>query len=337
MPDRLPTDLDDSSTLRWSVRSDGEHGFLFINNYQRIEALSKKKDVQFALKLKNKTLVLPATPIDIPAQSYCFWPFNMNLNGALLVYATAQPLCRIGDIFVFFACDGIDAEFVFEKSAQPLKPKFEEIFNVGAKAKILLLSQKQARRTFKANIWGAERLFLSQSVLLFDGETLRLQSRKPENMDVRIYPAPPPLDCEPEHAGIFSNFSSKLKKREIAVSFERIRSAKPAAEIQLDKNKRAIVPGDSDFDEAEIWKIRVPADALEGAHEAFLRIHYTGDIARAYIDDRLVDDDFYFGRPWEIGLWRFVPEVFEKGITIKNFTFTSRRARLYSERTPAEI
>jgi beta-galactosidase len=41
------------------------------------------------------------------------------------------------------------------------------------------------------------------------------------------------------------------------------------------------------------------------------------DTARASIGDRFVDDGFYFGRPWEIGLRRFAPEIFEKGITLK--------------------
>ena len=48
-----------------------------------------------------------------------------------------------------------------------------------------------------------------------------------------------------------------------------------------------------------------------------LRIDYVGDVARAYVGDQLIDDNFYFGRPWEIGLKRFAPEVLEKGLTIK--------------------
>ena len=37
----------------------------------------------------------------------------------------------------------------------------------------------------------------------------------------------------------------------------------------------------------------------------------------AYLGDRLVADDFYFGRPWEIGLRRLAPEVMAKGLRLK--------------------
>ena len=63
--------------------------------------------------------------------------------------------------------------------------------------------------------------------------------------------------------------------------------------------------------------MNLPKDALQGAHEVFLQIDYAGDIGRAYLGDRLIDDDFYFGRPWEIGLSRFAPEILEKGLTVK--------------------
>jgi beta-galactosidase len=64
-------------------------------------------------------------------------------------------------------------------------------------------------------------------------------------------------------------------------------------------------------------QVRVPRAALKGVHEVFLRINYTGDIGRAYLGDRLISDDFYVGRVWEIGLKRFSPEALEKGLTLK--------------------
>ena len=50
---------------------------------------------------------------------------------------------------------------------------------------------------------------------------------------------------------------------------------------------------------------------------------YTGDVGRAYLDDQLLADDFYFGRTavnstaWEIGLRRFAPELFQKTLTLR--------------------
>ena len=37
----------DDSHLRWSLRSKDKSGFVFINNYERLQQLSAKKNVQF--------------------------------------------------------------------------------------------------------------------------------------------------------------------------------------------------------------------------------------------------------------------------------------------------
>jgi hypothetical protein len=331
LPDKLPANLDDSSTLRWSVRSDGTHGFIFINNCQRIEPLPGKKGVQLELKLKDGTIKVPGAPIDIPAQAYFFWPFNMDLNGVRLNYATAQPLCRVGEMFVFAAIDGMESEFAFDpatqwadgspapagsvnlKPGQPVSRKAKS----GSTVKVLLLSRSQALHAYKAKLWGADRLFISASSLTFDGDTLRMQSRDPDAMNILVYPQPPALNLRSQPEGIFARYSSKPEPRTLTVQSNRIKSSAAAPAVMKDKKGAAIVPGESAFDGAEAWHITVPEDALSGVHEAFLQIHYFGDIARAYIGDRLIDDDFYFGRPWEIGLRRFAPEVSQKGITLK--------------------
>jgi hypothetical protein len=51
---------------------------------------------------------------------------------------------------------------------------------------------------------------------------------------------------------------------------------------------------------------------MTGLSDIYLRIRYAGDVARLSRDGRLLDDDFYNGRPWEIGLKRFLPESFGK-------------------------
>jgi hypothetical protein len=340
LPDQKPANLDDSTTLRWSARSDGTRGFVFINNYQRVESLPEKKDVQLQLKLKDETLTIPSKPITIPKNAYAIWPFNMDLNGVRLKYATAQPLCRVGNTFVFFKIDDIDAEFVFDPktgygdgrmpnqlavgrlvTTQGWKSDLNFFWTAtsksGSNAKILLLNEEQSRHCYKANIWGEDRIFISNAGLTFDGDTVRVQSRDPNDMNVLVYPKPPLLNFYPETGGVFTSISPTAKAKKIAVKFERIKNAAPAPEAKKDKKGGAIVPDDSAFDGAEVWRITVPKNALDGVHEVFLRINYTGDIARAYIGDEFIDDDFYFGRVWEIGLRRFAPEVLEKGITLK--------------------
>jgi beta-galactosidase len=319
LPVRQPAGMDDRETLRWSVRSDGRSGFLFVNNYQRIEELPDHDQVQFELRLSGETVILPSRPICIPAQRYFTWPFNLELGGALLKYATAQPLCQVGETIVFFAIEGIEPEFVFGQEA--LKPEFgvlHPIPGAGTRGgKILLLTEGQARQAYKATLWGAERLFLSPAGLVFDGETLRVQSRRAEDLLFSVYPAPPSLDVPGVADGIFTRFTGSAPRKEIAVSWKQVKQEPPLASAGAAAVTSALAPGDLEFERAGEWHVSLPHDALEGVREVFLRVDYEGDAARAYVGDRMIDDDFYFGRAWEIGLKRLAPEVLEKGVRLK--------------------
>jgi hypothetical protein len=51
----------------------------------------------------------------------------------------------------------------------------------------------------------------------------------------------------------------------------------------------------------------MPAHEITGLSDVFLRINYAGDIGRLYEGQRLLDDDFFHGDTWEVGLKRFAP------------------------------
>ncbi|MCX6895415.1 MAG: beta-galactosidase [Verrucomicrobia bacterium] len=70
LPDLRPTRKNDFATLRWSVRSDGTSGYVFVNNYQRLQPLPAKADVQFKLNLPGGELVFPQQPVTIPADAF---------------------------------------------------------------------------------------------------------------------------------------------------------------------------------------------------------------------------------------------------------------------------
>jgi len=56
---------------------------------------------------------------------------------------------------------------------------------------------------------------------------------------------------------------------------------------------------------------------MQGLSDIFVKIRYSGDIARLYAGDHLLDNDFYNGRTWEIGLKRFLPQAFGKVLDVK--------------------
>lgn len=226
LPDRLPPDLNDRAVLRWAVRSDGESGFIFINNYQRIEDLPARLGVQLELRLKDAVLRLPAAPLAVPPGMHAIWPFQFDLGGARLVYATAQPVCRLegADLpcFVFAAAEGLPAEFSFEggescvavsgwlhdperemanlnpiagrAGVYQLSSGADRMYTVACGdepvCRLILLSAFDALRCWKARIWGAERIFLSPAALLFDGGTLRLRASQVADLWFGVYPAP---------------------------------------------------------------------------------------------------------------------------------------------------
>ena len=81
----------DDSQLRWAYRHEGNSGFVFINNYERLQNLSAKQNVELevcGVKFPKMT---------IPAGTMCVFP--VNVDG--IKYATAQLIAkRDGKIYM---------------------------------------------------------------------------------------------------------------------------------------------------------------------------------------------------------------------------------------------
>ena len=74
----------------------------------------------------------------------------------------------------------------------------------------------------------------------------------------------------------------------------------------------------------------------ENVNDVFLDIDYQGDVGMAFINGSLVDDEFYFGQPWRIGLKRFLPRVAEDGMYI-SFRPISKDAPFLADLPPAAV
>ena len=87
--------------------------------------------------------------------------------------------------------------------------------------------------------------------------------------------------------------------------FSKLREAAAPRPITIGVNKVAEAPTDADFDRAAIYTITLPDDlSLFTPHSSLLQIDYRGDVARLYADGKLIDDNFYYGRPFQYALWR---------------------------------
>jgi beta-galactosidase len=349
LPERMPASLDDQETVRWAVRADGQRGFLFFNNYQRIEQLPEKNDVQFALHLEERTITIPHHPVKIPSGVYGFWPVNMDLGGALLQYATAQPICRLGaegvDTFVFGALPGIQAEFVFElaslqTSEHPTESRVEDDLLIvsdlnpglaclmnfktvaGRSIRILLLESDQARQLYKLHLWGQDLLALSPNGLYEQDGDLFGYTQNAGPFEFALYPPPPQSlsaggrTLTGQQYGLFTRYSVDLPEGVYGVEAERVQAAGPAAPVGLGSQGVATPPEEDAYQAGEIWKINLPPEAASGTQETFLRIAYTGDAARLYLGEQLLADNFYNGEVWEIGLKRFAGQNLERGLSL---------------------
>jgi beta-galactosidase len=356
MPDVHPAGKNDSTTLRWSVRSNGTNGFIFVNNYERHQTLPPKTNVQFALSLANGPLTFPEKPVTIPSDACLIWPFHLDLgHGVNLAWATAHPLTAIdvGNIRTLFfeQADSIPAQFAFSTNGPSMKilsghlarigavnilqdftPGTKPIaaFNLadGATIQIVVLNSKEALGLWKGNLQGRDRIFLSRANLVFDGNNLRVTSTNRANLDFGIYPAPDSLQCvhqkiQTKADGIFKRFTpSKPVDGTFQVSVNETQKPGPLRKISLGAIEKpvAAAPLDDDFTAAAVWTVNLPTNT-DLANDPILRIHYVGDVARVMLNGKFITDDFYNGNAFDIGLRRHAPEILNGKLQIAILPF----------------
>ncbi len=321
LPDARPGPNGDTSTLRWAVRSDGSSGYVFVNNYERSREMPAKRSVQFTLRLPSGPLTLPQAPFDVAADSMFFWPFNLGLgHGVRLRFATAQPVCAVEDAgvrTVFFAqTPGVPATFAVEgeagvRTASPGRgPAFRVSGEDGSQVQVVLLGEADSLALWKGPFQGRDRAFLTAAGLVLDGDTARLTSGDRAELSVGIFPAPPGVPGG-EADGIFTRYRpAPPPALSLTASLSQVRAAGPAREIPIGKISEPVAaePTDADFRSAAVWRIKLPA-GIDMASDPILRVRYVGDVARYKLNGRLLVDDFYNGRAFDLGLRRYAPEI----------------------------
>ncbi|WP_328947484.1 beta-galactosidase [Streptomyces sp. NBC_00184] len=347
LPDAEPESLDDRATLRWAVRSAGEQGFLFVNNHQPHETLPDHKDVQFRVHLDSgRTVTLPARPVSVPSGAHFVWPIGLDLGAGLcLDWATAQPVTRLDvdgvPLTVLAATDGIpvslalpanvdvagpaqvvlDADATLVTVTEPGTGALLTLNGPTGRARVLVLSHTEALRLNRVHAFGQDRLVLSDDLVLADEDELRLHITSPAP-SVGVLPAPTALrgieSGEPVPDGIFARWPLSPAPRLPQPTIETLLPQAVAPPARTGgSHQRASAPRDEDFEKASVHHIAIPASALDGDGEVLLRLRYTGDAARAYIDGKLIADHFWYGPEWEIGLRRFAGAVLQHGVELR--------------------
>lgn len=339
-PERMPASKQDTWTPRVAARLDNDHGFVFLNNHERAHRLPERKNFQVELQLRSGVLAVPRTPINIPGDAYTIWPVNLDIGGTLLRYATAQLLCKLNDpqTYVFFVWPGIAAEFAFEEKegtsieslggqirreggiayVDRIEPGTQIAMRVrsrnGGSVNILVLSREQALNTWKTTFAGKERLILSPAELYFDRDRIHVRAQDPAQLKVQFLPA---LSATPAGLardgddGAFQVYSAHVQPVSSVAKVQKLRDVGEDPPLKMGKEV-VLVPDDAAFDAAATWTIAVPHVEPGAASSMFLRIAYEGDIARLYVDGKLLTDNFYNGTPWLIGLDRVPSQQWDK-------------------------
>lgn len=134
-PQDLKKGADDQ--LRWAVRSEGDRGFIFVNNYERLQSLTSKKSVRLeACGVRLPKLTIPAGAMAV---------FPVNIDG--IRYATAQLVARRDGKLYMMQIAGIPTTIALQggktlKNVKALGPDKAVCGN------IYLLTRQQAEHLF---------------------------------------------------------------------------------------------------------------------------------------------------------------------------------------------
>ena len=285
-----PENRDD---LRWAVRTKDDRGFVFMINAQDYDTLRHDiTGLQLKLNLKGETLMIPSNgSFTLPKDQSVILPFNFDMEGALLKYATAQLLMKIKDgnaeHYVFFAPEGMATEYQFDKSTVKGKNTYKPIagykstFTIrtmtGNTVRITTLTRAQALNAAKIN----GHLLITSATVLPSDDGADLLSLGENTVNYVLYP-------------------SKLGFKSQSVSVEAV---KPEYEVKKASPRRMSV--------RLLQHLQSSNSKLSNSqiHEYFLRINYIGDVAMAFMKDQLVQDAFYDGDPWTIGLKRYAEDL----------------------------
>lgn len=312
----LPTgaswlDPEDVDTLRYAVRTDGKRGFLFVNNYQdHVETKDRAEEV-VSLRLKGEDIIFR---FGIAAEENAILPFHLDLDGIDLVCATAQPVTRLerdGRVsFVFFVPEGMQGSFVFEKGAKAKGGEGHchvcaadltaEEFTVckGEKEiRILVVNRALANQLYIVSGGG---LIFTDQALLEDAEGIRLETFRAKNQ-VLCYPAEGlsgslGRKAEDSSAGdVLGSYWFETEKWHMGGEAEEL----SAQQVGFGR-----------------YTVEFPDDLMKGVKDVRLQIHYEGDIGHAFLNSRLVNDNFANGAVWEIGLKDFARELLGNPLVI---------------------
>ncbi len=317
----VPTDTE---SLRFAARTKDGSGFVFLNNYQDHVEMHDLTDIRLTLRTGEGMLTIPhGEPLTLAKHVAAIIPFGLILGSIRLEYATTQLLTKIQTAgatdYFFFAPHKMRSEYAFSAASfRKLTVEGGTTIDVadttyvtvtpgtaclitleaisGEVVRIFTLTRAQAENATKVTLAGQTRLFISEDTLLEKGAVGALHHVGNSEVGFSLYPPfegvieSPNGNFEAATDGQFTHYALKLAEHPIPFEMESIGANKVC--------------------------LSFPPNFLDGLDDVYLRIDYVGDMGNAFIDGRLVSDNFYNGTAWEIGLRRFADQLSSKELLI---------------------
>lgn len=257
------TDKDDLASLRYAMRTDGESGFVFVNHYQRLAELEPVEDAV----IDTGAVKLP--PITVRGDIAFIMPFNMPMCDKKLKFATAQPLCRVGNTYFFAAIDGIEPRYSFSSGERfTAQSGLDSIVSVGD-ISIITLTHDQARFARKLR----DTVYIGEDCDLYDDG-----------------------DIKAAGSGSYAYY------KWTGESFEEHAVRRP-----FDKAELTLTECGAPFEPTESYELEIGGKraltwyrAEVTTPDGFVDIPIECDVAQLYIDGVLAADNFWYGKPWRI-------------------------------------
>ena len=297
---------DNSTTLRYAVRTDGNKGFVFMHNYQDHLAMSDLMDLKINVATKSGEITFPRSgTFTLKAGSSAILPFNLNIDGVDIRMATVQPYCKYtnkGKSYnVFVSMDGIAPEMVLKGKLKVSGNGIKSSLQAGntvvtlPEGKIcemqvngvsfLILPFRQA---LNAYLVGNEdkHLIISKAVVLENEQKISLVSSGQESVEMSVYPAVNELSAS--NATI-----TKVKPLVKNISQWQINTQKVEPDIQLVKT------------DDRHFVLKAPNVDWTKLNDIFITFDYRGDRGICMMNGELQTDNLYTSKPWIIGLKRY--------------------------------
>ena len=344
-PAQVPSAPTELQTPRFSVRAAGASAFLFVNNHVRQYPMPNFSDVRFSVGLPSQTVSFPQQGLILNDGDYFVWPINFDLDGTRMVYATVQPITRIdagaeGIVYVFSATATQPVELAFAESdavvistpgarrrlidgrlvvsgMQVGTTPVATINRPGQKpVHLLVLTQAQSRALVLGQFGGRARLLLCNAQAWLTPAGLELRSAAEPRMAFAMFPA---LARKPSASlaiqadgkdGLFHTYSARASVRKFSASVRQTRPAQAVPPVMRGGVAgAAIQPTPETFRAAASWEIDLNPAQFKGfgkdLDDVLMEPAMTGDIGRLFSGTRMLDDWYYFGYPWQVGLKQF--------------------------------